>query len=99
MAQGKAKSKEIELIGEELEGIRDLVARKLTPLSKLTAYERDATRIEGERAQLIASTAQARGAIAEVQLQILQLDKEFSSSTAASFATSTPRLPSSRNDR
>ncbi|MCK3779476.1 HlyD family type I secretion periplasmic adaptor subunit [Ensifer sesbaniae] len=83
LAQGKAKSKEIELIREELEGIRDLVAMKLTPLSKLTAYERDATRIEGERAQLIASTAQARGAIAEVQLQILQLDKEFSSSTGS----------------
>lgn len=83
LAQGRAKKKEIELIREELQGIRDLVERKLTPLSKLTAYERDATRIEGERAQLIASTAQARGAIAEVLLQILQLDKEFSSSTGS----------------
>ncbi len=82
-AQEAAKGKEIELINNELDGIRDLVERKLTPLSKLTAYERDATRIEGERAQLIASIAQARGAIAEVELQILQLDKEFSSETGS----------------
>lgn len=81
LAQEKAKTREITLIGQELVGIRDLVASKLAPLSKLTAYERDATRIEGERAQLIASTAQAKGAIAEVELQILQLDKEFSSET------------------
>lgn len=83
LAQGRAKRQEIELIKQELAGIRDLVEKKLTPLSKLTAYERDATRIEGERAQLIASIAQARGAIAEVLLQILQLDKEFSSSTGS----------------
>ncbi|MBD9373705.1 HlyD family type I secretion periplasmic adaptor subunit [Rhizobium sp. ARZ01] len=83
LAQEAAKGKEIELIKDELGGIRDLVERKLTPMSKLTAYERDATRIEGERAQLVASTAQARGAIAEVQLQILQLDKEFSSETGS----------------
>jgi HlyD family secretion protein len=82
-AQEVAKGREIELINNELEGIRDLVERKLTPLSRLTAYERDATRIDGERAQLIASIAQARGAIAEVELQILQLDKEFSSETGS----------------
>lgn len=82
-AQEVSKGKEIELINSELDGIRSLVARKLTPLSKLTGYERDATRIVGERAQLIASIAQARGAIAEVELQILQLDKEFSSETGS----------------
>jgi HlyD family secretion protein len=82
-AQEVSKGKEIELINSELDGIRSLVVRKLTPLSKLTSYERDATRIEGERAQLIASIAQARGAIAEVELQILQLDKEFSSETGS----------------
>lgn len=82
-AQEVSKGKEIALINSELDGIRSLVARKLTSLSKLTGYERDATRIVGERAQLIASIAQARGAIAEVELQILQLDKEFSSETGS----------------
>ncbi|RUW56042.1 HlyD family type I secretion periplasmic adaptor subunit [Mesorhizobium sp. M8A.F.Ca.ET.213.01.1.1] len=82
-AQESAKSKEIELINDELVDIRSLVDKKLTLKSKLTEYEREATRIEGERSQLVSSMAQAKGAIAEVELQILQLDKEFSSETGS----------------
>ncbi|TIR42725.1 MAG: HlyD family type I secretion periplasmic adaptor subunit, partial [Mesorhizobium sp.] len=68
---------------DELVDIRSLVEMKLTLKSKLTEYEREATRIEGERAQLVSSIAQAKGAIAEIELQILQLDKEFSSETGS----------------
>ncbi|TGQ53116.1 HlyD family type I secretion periplasmic adaptor subunit [Mesorhizobium sp. M1C.F.Ca.ET.193.01.1.1] len=82
-AQESAKAKEIELINDELVDIRSLVEMKLTLKSKLTEYEREATRIEGERAQLVSSMAQAKGAIAEVELQILQLDKEFASETGS----------------
>ncbi|QND66579.1 HlyD family type I secretion periplasmic adaptor subunit [Mesorhizobium loti] len=82
-AQESAKTKEIELIQDELVDIRSLVKMKLTLKSKLTEYEREAARIEGERAQLASSMAQAKGAIAEVELQILQLDKEFSSETGS----------------
>ncbi|KUM26158.1 hemolysin secretion protein D [Mesorhizobium loti] len=82
-AQESAKAKEIELINDELVDIRSLVEMKLTLKSKLTEYEREATRIEGERAQLVASMAQAKGAVAEVELQILQLDKQFSSETGS----------------
>lgn len=82
-AQELAKTREIQLINSELEGIRTLFEQKLTPMSKVTANEREATRIMGERAQLGASIAQARGAIAEIELQILQLDKEFASDTGS----------------
>ncbi|CDX13995.1 Type I secretion system membrane fusion protein PrsE [Mesorhizobium sp. ORS 3324] len=82
-AQAEAKTKEIALINDELVDIRSLVEMKLTVRSKLTEYEREATRIEGERAQLLSSMAQAKGAIAEVELQILQLDKEFASETGS----------------
>ena len=43
----------------------------------MTALERDAARLEGERGQLVASTASARGKIAETRLQILQVDAEM----------------------
>jgi HlyD family secretion protein len=82
-AQESAKAREISLINDELVDIRSLVEMKLTLKSKLTEYEREATRIEGERAQLASSMAQAKGAIAEVELQILQLDKEFASETGS----------------
>ena len=43
----------------------------------MTALERDAARLEGERGQLIASIAQAKGKITETELQILQIDQDM----------------------
>jgi membrane fusion protein, type I secretion system len=81
-AQQNAKSREIALIGQELEGVRDLWKKNLIPMTRLTALERDGARIEGERAQLIASVAQAKGKIVETQLQIIQIDQDLSSEVA-----------------
>jgi HlyD family secretion protein len=81
-AQQEAKSKEIKLIERELEGVRDLYAKNLIQLSRLTQLEREATRLDGERGQLIAATAQARGKISELELQIIQIDQELSSEVA-----------------
>ena len=72
--QVAAKAREIALIQSELRGVRDLYAKNLVPLSRVTVLERDATRLEGERGQLVAATASARGRIAETELQILQID-------------------------
>ncbi len=81
-AQQEAKSREITLIGTELEGVRDLWKKNLVPITRLTALERDGARIEGERAQLIASVAQAKGKIVETELQIIQIDQDLSSEVA-----------------
>ena len=43
----------------------------------MTALERDAARLEGERGQLIATIAQAKGKITETELQILQIDQDM----------------------
>ncbi len=75
--QAAAKDREIVLIGQELKGVRELYSKNLVPLSRVTALERDGARIEGERGQLIASTASARGKIAETELQIFQIDQEM----------------------
>jgi HlyD family secretion protein len=40
--------------------------------------ERDLARLSGERAQYIASRAQAKGKITETELQIIQVDKDVS---------------------
>ena len=82
VAQQDAKSREITLIARELEGVRDLWKKNLVPLTRLTALEREAARIEGERAQLIASVAQAKGKMVETQLQIIQIDQDLSSEVA-----------------
>ena len=61
---------------------RPLCQKNLVPLNRLTSLERDEARIQGERGQLIASAAEAKGKIAEIQLQILQVDQELSSDVA-----------------
>ena len=75
--QVAAKGKEIALIGGELKGVHELYSKNLVPLSRVTALERDASRLEGERGQLVASIASARGKIAETRLQALQIDAEM----------------------
>jgi len=56
---------EIELIERELVGVRDLWKQKLVPIARVTELERQAARLQGEAAQLIAQTAQVGGKIPE----------------------------------
>jgi HlyD family secretion protein len=81
-AQQDAKDKETALINQELQGVRDLWAKNLVQLNRLTSLERDAAKIEGERGQLTASAAEAKGKISETQLQIIQIDQDLSSDVA-----------------
>jgi HlyD family secretion protein len=76
-AQEKAKDQEIALVEKELIGVRDLYDKHLVQLTRLTTLERDAARLSGERAQYIASRAQAKGKITETELQIIQVDKDL----------------------
>lgn len=78
-AQQEAKGQEIELIQRELTGVSELWDKKLIQLTRLTALEREAARIGGERAQLIATMAQSRGKVAEINLQIFQIDQDLAS--------------------
>ena len=82
VAQQDAKTKETELIEQELAGMRELWKKNLIPLDKLTALERETARLQGERGQLIASAAQTKGKIAEIELQVLQVDQDLSSDVA-----------------
>jgi HlyD family secretion protein len=81
-AQQEAKAREIGLIGKELDGVRELWKNNLVQITRLTALERDAARLEGERAQLIAAVAQTKGKISETELQIIQIDQDLSSEVA-----------------
>jgi membrane fusion protein, type I secretion system len=76
-AQEVAKTHEIALVDKELVGVRQLYEQHLVQMSRLTVLERDAARLEGERAQFIASRAQAKGKITETELQIIQVDKDL----------------------
>jgi HlyD family secretion protein len=81
-AQQNSKAKEIALIERELAGVRELWKQNLVQLTRLTALEREAARLDGERGQLVAAAAQAKGKIAETTLQILQIDQDIASDVA-----------------
>jgi HlyD family secretion protein len=81
-AQQDAKTKEMQLIEKELEGVRELWAKNLVQLNRLTSLEREQARLQGERGQLIAGAAEAKGKISETELQILNIDQEFTSDVA-----------------
>ena len=76
-AQVASKEKQIEWIQQELEGVRDLWAKKLVQFNRVTSLEREQARLDGERGQLIASIAQAKGKISETKIQILQIDQDM----------------------
>jgi len=81
-AQQDAKSKEMALIDKELGGVRELYAKNLVQINRLTSLEREEARLQGERGQLVASAAEAKGKISETELQILNIDQEFTSDVA-----------------
>jgi HlyD family secretion protein len=81
-AQQSAKDKGIALTEQELQGVRDLWQKNLVQLNRLTSLQRDEARLEGERGQIIAQAAEVKGKIAEIQLQIIQVDQDVSSDVA-----------------
>ncbi|HEX8829319.1 MAG TPA: HlyD family type I secretion periplasmic adaptor subunit [Xanthobacteraceae bacterium] len=81
-AQQDAKDKGIALVEQELQGVRDLWQKNLVQLSRLTSLQREEAQLQGERGQLVAQVAEAKGKIAEIQLQIIQVDEDLSSDVA-----------------
>lgn len=81
-----AKDREIELIIQELDGVRELWRKNLVQITRVTTLERDAARLRGERGALISSIAQAGGKITETRLQILQIDQDLRSEVSKELA-------------
>jgi HlyD family secretion protein len=78
-SQIESKAKELELITSELTGVQELYDKRLVPLTRLTTLQRDRTRIEGERGQLVSAIAETKAKIGEAQLQIVKIDQDFRS--------------------
>ena len=76
-AQQAAKETELELIAKELICVADLYQRNLVSISRFMLLQRDQSKLQGERGQLIADIARARGKISETELQIIQVDQDF----------------------
>jgi HlyD family secretion protein len=76
-AQIASKDKQVEWVGKELVGVYELWEKNLIPYTRVTSLEREKERLVGERGQLTAAIAQSKGKIAEIELQILQVDQDM----------------------
>jgi HlyD family secretion protein len=76
-AQVASKTRQLDLITGELGGVQELYDKRLVPLSRLTALQRESARIEGERGQLISTIAETKSKVGESRLQILRIDQDF----------------------
>jgi len=75
-AQVASKAKQLELITGELTGVQELFDKRLVPIARLTALQREAARIEGERGQLISTIAETKTKVDEAKLQLVRLDQD-----------------------
>jgi HlyD family secretion protein len=91
-AQEVAKKGEIELVTRELVGVRQLFSKNLVGISRLTILERDAARLAGELGQFIAAKAQVLGKITEIELQIIQIDKDLVSEASKELRETNDRI-------
>jgi HlyD family type I secretion membrane fusion protein len=72
--QAQARLRQIEIIEEELVGLRELFEEGYVSRQRILALERDLERLRGERGEDIAAVAQTNSSIGETRLQILQLE-------------------------
>lgn len=76
-AQIEARRAQATLINQELDGVQKLYDQNLVAISRLTALQREASRLVGEQGSLTSDTARVKGRIAEIQLQIVQIDEDL----------------------
>ena len=80
-SQKVSKDKQLALIEGELKDLKDLQKKGLVPISRVMAMDRETASLDGQRGELVANKAAAEAHIAEVKLQILQVDEEDQSQT------------------
>jgi HlyD family secretion protein len=76
-AQIKSKSTQLDLISSELKGVQALFEKQLVPLARVTALQRQAAQLEGERSQLKSTIAETRSKISQAQLEIVKIDQDL----------------------
>ncbi len=77
VVQMSSLERQLQLISDELEDEKDLLAKGLSQATKVRALQREFARIEGSIGSLTADIAQNRGKIAEIEIEILRLNSSL----------------------
>jgi len=74
--QLKSLAAQTRLIGEELDGVKQLNAEGFAPMTRVRELERSVEAIAGQQGQLTASSAESESAISESRLEIEKLKQQ-----------------------
>lgn len=85
-AQYDSETRQLELIEEELIGLRSLYERGLTPRTRVLALEREGEALRGSRGSRIADIAGTQSAIGQTEVEIAQLYNSFIEEVASDEA-------------
>ena len=67
---------------KELDAVQSLWDQKLVSVQRLAALQREAAQLDGEYGARTAAIAQSKGKVAEIELQIIQIDEDLRSEVA-----------------
>jgi HlyD family secretion protein/epimerase transport system membrane fusion protein len=82
-AQQVAREQQLEILGDELRGLRKLLEQGNVPRNEVLAYERRIAELAGEKGLFISDVARAEQSIGEARLRIGQLEKAAGEQVAA----------------
>lgn len=94
-----AKEREQALLTADLGNTRSLLEQQLVSAERASSIDRELARAEGQLGELVAGAAQARGQIAETELQIAQLEQIFLSEAAQELSSVEANLAELRERR
>jgi HlyD family secretion protein len=77
--------KQTDYINQELVGLRALAEKKLVPVTRVYAMERERTRLEGDVGRAVADIAKAQSSIGEMNIQIQEVTQKFQEEVASSL--------------
>ena len=77
--------KQTSYINEELVGLRELAEKKLVPVTRVYAMERERTRLEGDFGRAVEDIAKAQSSIEEMNIQSQELTQKFQEEVASSL--------------
>jgi len=84
--QEQSKLDEVAWIRKELDGVMTLWKKNLVQLTRVVALQRDLARAEGEHGQLIAMIAENKSKVAEIEIQMIQVDQDLRSEVGKDLA-------------
>jgi HlyD family secretion protein len=81
----RAANARTDIIHREIEGVQHLVDRRLVPLPRLLALQREMVEIEGRKGEVAASIARTQQAAGEARASLLALESEWHDDVARSL--------------